>query len=54
MYVDAVALAWHDVTCPDALTCDDRTGHAAVATLARSGVLDRFLTRLAELGRQHA
>lgn len=44
----AVALAWHDVTCPQAEGCPDRGLHAADSIVA-STILPRFLVRLEEL-----
>lgn len=44
-----VAQAIHDVTCPEGPECRDRLLHSAAQTLANSGVLARFLERLAEL-----
>ena len=47
-----VALAWHDVVCPDGPECKDRPDHAAVQGPVRSGHLERFLRRLPELERE--
>jgi hypothetical protein len=44
-----VALAWHDVTCPEGDDCGERPLHAAAAPLANTGTLARFLVRLGEL-----
>ena len=41
-----VALAWHDVTCPEGYDCRDRPLHTASLPLANSGVLVAFLDRL--------
>lgn len=43
-----IALAWHDVTCPQAETCPDRGMHAADSVVA-STILPRFLDRLDQL-----
>lgn len=44
-----IVLAWHDVTCPEGPECRDRPLHAAEASVASSGHLERFLERLTEL-----
>lgn len=44
-----VALAWHDVTCPEGADCRDRPLHAASAPLANTGILSAFLARFEEL-----
>lgn len=41
-----VGLAWHDVVCPEAGDCPDRSLHAASHPLHHSGLLDRFLRNL--------
>lgn len=43
-----VALAWHDVTCPNGRDCRDRDVHSMAQPLANTGMLDLFLHRLAE------
>lgn len=47
-YPVGVALNWHDVVCPEAEQCPDRKLHAVSQTLYSSGLLERFLDRLAE------
>jgi hypothetical protein len=44
-----IALAWHDVTCPEGPDCLDRSLHAAGQQLASTGMLGRFLDRLSEI-----
>jgi hypothetical protein len=44
-----VAQAIHDVTCPEGSDCRDRLLHSAAQPLAHTGVLARFLDRLAKL-----
>lgn len=44
-----VARAWHDITCPEGPDCRERLLHSAAQTLANTGMLARFLERLAEL-----
>lgn len=41
-----IAQAWHDVTCPQAKDCPDRTLHMLGAPMVTSGVLQRFLDEL--------
>lgn len=45
----AVREAWHDVACVEGPDCRDRSLHAMGQPLATSGVLAKFLNRLAEL-----
>ncbi len=45
----AIGLAWHDVTCPEGADCRDRGLHAMGQPVVTSGVVHRFLDRLAEL-----
>jgi hypothetical protein len=45
-----IALAWHDVVCPEAGECRDRPLHAASHPLAYGGLLARFLDNARELG----
>jgi len=45
-----VALAWHDVVCPEGEDCRDRDLHAMSEPVASSGVALRFAMRLAVLG----
>jgi hypothetical protein len=45
-----IALAWHDVTCPEGQDCRDRLIHSLGASLVNSGVLHRFLEALNEHG----
>ena len=44
---DQIALAWHDVTCPEAGGCQSRRQHAQASPVVNGGVLERFLERLA-------
>jgi hypothetical protein len=49
-----IALAWHDVVCPEGSECRDRPMHAASQQLASTGHLERFLERLSELELEEA
>ena len=51
---DLIGQAIHDVTCPEGPACRDRDLHSLGQPLATSGVLARFLDRLAELERGEA
>jgi hypothetical protein len=44
-----VALAWHDVTCPEGPDCRDRPLHSMADAISNTGLLLRFLERLKEL-----
>jgi hypothetical protein len=44
-----VALAWHDVTCPEGPECPDRPAHAASQHASNTDALQRFMERLSEL-----
>ena len=41
-----VALAWHDLTCPEAEECRSRHVHAISNTLANTGLLGQFFDRM--------
>lgn len=43
---EQIALAWHDVTCPEGPECRDRALHAHGAPLVHTGVLERFVELL--------
>ena len=45
----AIREAWHDVVCPEGPDCRDRGLHAASEPLVTSGIVHRFLDRLAAL-----
>jgi hypothetical protein len=45
---ELIALAWHDVTCAEAQECRDRRLHSQDSALVTSGLLGRFLARLAD------
>lgn len=44
-----IALAWHDVACPEGFDCRDRVPHSMAQPLVTTGMLAAFLERLAEL-----
>lgn len=44
---EPIAVAWHDVTCPEATGCRGRSLHALSAPLVTSGTLERFVNALA-------
>lgn len=44
-----IALAWHDITCPEGDECRDRPLHAASMPLTNGGLIERFIERCKEL-----
>lgn len=44
-----IGLAWHDVVCPEAEDCRDRSLHAASMPLCYGGTMRRFLDRLDQI-----
>jgi hypothetical protein len=44
---EEIALAWHDVTCPERQNCRDRHLHSRGHPLVTSGIVRGFLDRLA-------